>query len=69
LLRIEGMLLNNKLSYKESIESLKEAKKLYLKVKCVYGVALVNFSIGYMYFNNITLIIFKHDSEKILRAA
>mmetsp|Transcript_29687 Transcript_29687/g.22040 ORF Transcript_29687/g.22040 Transcript_29687/m.22040 type:complete len:209 (+) Transcript_29687:1150-1776(+) len=65
IFRIQGILLNNKLDFKGAIHALKTAKKIYQEVGSVYGSALVNFSIGYMYISNITELIVKVGEERI----
>lgn len=36
---------------------MKKAKELYLEIKSVYGLALVNFAIGYVYNSNAVEVI------------
>jgi hypothetical protein len=65
LKRLSGIIYNSKLDYKNSVISIKEAKQHFKEIKSVHGLALCNFSIGYIYRSNIVEIGKNVSNERI----
>jgi hypothetical protein len=65
LKRIQGLIWNYKdknSDYKKAVECLKQSKDLYKDIKSVFGLALTNFAIGYVYITN-TVEIFTKQAD------